>query len=83
MDYYLFSAHSVTQAQRMAHMLGQAGIYGSVQRLPAGLSPQGCAYGVRIGSKDYERSLALTQSVGLGPIKVFHYDKGDYTEVVR
>ena len=81
MDYYLFTARSITQAQRMAQVLGQAGIRGGVQRLPVGLSTQGCAYGVRIETKWYERALSLVQSLGMGPAKVFRYGQQGYSEV--
>ena len=81
MDHYLFTARSITQAQRMAQVLGQAGIRAGVQRLPVGLSTQGCAYGVRIEPKWYERALSLVQSRGMGPSKIFRYGKQGYSEV--
>ena len=81
MDYYLFTARSITQAQRMAQALGQAGIRAGVQRLPVGLSNQGCAYGVRIETKWYERALSLVQSMGMGPSKIFRYGNQGYSEV--
>ena len=81
MDNYLFTARSVTQAQRMAQVLGQVGIRTSVQRLPVGLSTQGCAYGVRIEARSYARALSLVQSMGMGPAKVFRYGQQGYSEV--
>lgn len=81
MDYYLFTARSITQAQRMAQVLGQAGIRTGVQRLPVGLSTQGCAYGVKIEAKWYARALSLVQSTGMGPSKVFRYGQQGYSEV--
>ena len=82
MDYYLFTARSITQAQRMAQALGQAGIHAGVQRLPVGLSTQGCAYGVRIDVNWYERALSLVQSLGMGPGKIFRYGQQGFSEVM-
>ena len=82
MEHYLFTARSVTMAQRMAQALGQIGIQGSVQRLPVGLSTQGCAYGVKIDASRYERALSLVQSMGMGPTKIFRHDQQGYTEVI-
>ena len=81
MDNYLFTARSITQAQRMAQVLGQAGIRAGVQRLPVGLSSQGCAYGVRIDANWYERALSLVQSLGMGPEKIFRSGKQGFIEV--
>lgn len=81
MDYYLFTARSITQAQRMAQVLGRSGIRSGIQRLPVGLSTQGCAYGVKIETKWYEQSLSLVQSAGLGPVKVFRYEQQGFVEV--
>ena len=81
MDDYLFTARSITQAQRMAQALGQAGIRGGIQRLPVGLSTQGCAYGVRIETKWYEQALSLVRSMGMGPVKVFRYGPQGFAEV--
>ena len=81
MDYYLFTARSVTRAQRMAQVLGQAGIRSGIQRLPVGLSTQGCAYGVRIETGQYARALSLVQSMGMGPVKIFHYNQQGFSEV--
>ena len=81
MDYYLFTARSITQAQRMAQVLEQAGMHAGVQRLPMGLSNQGCAYGVRVNVSQYERALALVQSMGMGPLKVFVHSQAGFREV--
>ena len=81
MDYYLFTAKSITRAQRMAQALGQVGIRSSIQRLPVGLSTQGCGYGVKIEAKWYERALSLVQSMGMGPVKIFRYGRQGFVEV--
>ena len=81
MDYYLFTARSITQAQRMVQALGQAGIRAGVQRLPVGLSTQGCAYGVRIDTNWFEQALSLVQSMGMGPGKIFRHGQQGFSEV--
>ncbi len=81
MEHYLFTAHNVTQAQRMARVLWESRINSSVQRLPVGLSDRGCAYGVRVSEYDMARAFAKLQSSGLSPAKVFYHTPYGYREV--
>lgn len=81
MDYYLLTARTVTQAQRMSQVLQRGGVRNSIQRLPSGLSSQGCAYGVRVNAGDGQRALGLTRSAGLRPQKMFLYENNGFREV--
>lgn len=81
MEHYLLTAHNVTQAQRMARVLSESRINGSVQRLPVGLSDRGCAYGVRVSEYDIANALAAVRRAGLGPVKVFYHTPYGYKEV--
>lgn len=79
MNHYLFTARSVTMAQRMGQVLGQ-GKY-SVQRLPVGLTNQGCTYALRVPEQHYDTALGRLRKAGLLPMKIFYYDGNGYSEV--
>lgn len=81
MDYYLLTARAITQAQRMAQALERAGIRAAVQRLPAGLSTQGCAYGVRVGPGDLPEAVLAARRAGTAPLKLYGHDQRGYREV--
>ena len=81
MDYYLLTARTITQAQRMQQVLERGGVRSAVQRLPSGLSQQGCAYGVRVRRGDGERAVGMTRAAGMRPQRVYAYDKNGYREV--
>lgn len=81
MDFYLFTARSITQAQRMAQVLESGGIRAGVQRLPVQLTTHGCAYAVRIVPRRFERALSLVRAAGLAPLKVYAHGAQGYREV--
>ena len=81
MDDYLLTARAITQAQRMAQALERAGIRAAVQRLPTGLSTQGCANAVRVGAKDFPEAVYAARRAGVGPLKIYGHDSRGYREV--
>lgn len=81
MEYYLLTTRTVTQAQRMQQVLERGGVRAGVQRLPSGLSQQGCAYGVRVRTADGERAVGLARAAGMRPQRVFFYEKNGFREV--
>ena len=48
MEYVIIIARSVTQAQRMMHLLENCGIWAKIFRSPVGLTEYGCSYAVKI-----------------------------------
>lgn len=81
MQYDLFTARSATQAQRMARVLGSGGIRAVVQRLPVELARQGCAYGVRVDTREHEAAMRRLRQMKLRPERVFRHDDMGYREV--
>jgi len=57
--YYLIMCRSLTYAQRVANTLERAGIPARILRSPAEISPRGCSYSVRVGSRQFSRTLTV------------------------
>lgn len=81
MEYYLLTTRTITQAQRMQQVLQRSGVRANIQRLPSGLSTQGCAYGVRVPKADGERALGLARAAGMRPQKMYVFENGGFREV--
>ncbi|NLM84563.1 MAG: DUF3343 domain-containing protein [Clostridiales bacterium] len=82
MVYYLLICRSLTYAQRSAKALEHAGITAIVSRVPAGLSPSGCAYGVKLSAKHISNALVVLRNADLHPLKIFvQYADGNFNEV--
>lgn len=81
MNHYLFTARSVTMAQRMGQVLGQGKLPHSVQRMPVGLTTQGCTYAVRVPEQYFDTALERLQNAGLMPVKIYFHDNNGYSEV--
>lgn len=81
MERYVILARSVTYAQRMQKLLGQAGIPCQISRAPRDLTDLGCAYILGLEGKDLPRAVYLLDREGLGPLRVFQTLGGSYQEV--
>ena len=81
MEHYLILARSVTLAQRMQRVLDRAGLSCRVYRAPRDLTDLGCAYALRLSTRDLSRALVVLHGEGLDPIQVFLYQSGLYREV--
>lgn len=81
MDYYLFIARSVTQAQHMAQILSACGIRASVLRTPASLSERGCSQAVKIRAEKWSAALSCLNRAQLQPLHIYHQDANGYNEV--
>lgn len=57
--FYLIMCRSLTYAQRVANTLERAGIPARILRSPAEISPNGCSYSVRVGSRQLSRTLTI------------------------
>lgn len=81
MDYYLFIARSMTQAQQMVRALGQCGIRADMLRAPAGLTEFGCGYAVRIRGQQVDEARVCLGKAQVAPFHIFAREKGVYREV--
>ena len=59
MEQYVILARSVTYAQRMQKLLGQAGIRCQISRAPRDLTDLGCAYILRLDEKNVAQALTI------------------------
>ena len=80
-DYYLIIARSITYAQRMAYTLERVGVWCQIFRAPMGLTERGCAYAVRIRSRDLTRALQALREANLQPVQVYVRSADSYREV--
>lgn len=81
MDYYLFIARSVTQAQHMAQILALCGIRAAVQRAPASISERGCSHAVKIRADKLSAARSCLERVQMQPLHIYHQDANGYNEV--
>lgn len=82
MEQYVILARSVTYAQRMQKLLGQAGIRCEISRAPRDLTDLGCAYVLRLDSRDAAQALMILRRGELDPLRVFFCHNGSCREVV-
>lgn len=81
MEQYMILARSVTYAQRMQKLLGQAGIRCQISRAPRELTDLGCAYILRLDAKDVAQALVILRREELNPLRLFVSSRNGYQEV--
>lgn len=81
MEQYMILARSVTYAQRMQKLLGQAGIRCQISRAPRELTDLGCAYILRLDAKDVAQALVIFRREGLDSLRLFVSSGNGYQEV--
>ena len=81
MDYYLFTARSVTHAQRMAQALERSGIYVKIRRVGKELTKSGCGYTLQVPERRYAQALETLRAANVRPIKIFSVLGGVMYEV--
>ena len=75
------TCRSLTHAQRAAVILERSGITATVNRIPKGLSPKGCAYAVVVRRRTRE-ALRILESGRIAYGKVFERgESGEFREV--
>lgn len=82
MDHYLFTARSVTHAQRMAHALASVGIGTSMKRVSNQVTGSGCGYTLQVGEGKLHRAYDALRASDLRPVKVFRVSGGELREVL-
>ena len=82
MEDVLFTARSITRAQRMDAELRKRGITAAIIRAPAGLTERGCAYALRLHPEQMQAALDILQSTGLAPYQIFVRSGGNVTKEV-
>ena len=81
MDYYLFTARSITHAQRMAQELERSGIYVKIRRVGRELTNSGCGYTLQVPERRYTQAVDTLRVAGVRPIRVFSVSGGVMREV--
>lgn len=81
MEYVIFIARSVTQAQRMMRTLEAYGIWAKIFRAPVGLTEFGCSYAVKIRREKLWQALDCLRRSALEPLSVHEKTEGGYREV--
>lgn len=79
---YMIMCRSLTYAQRAERLLERAGIYSGITKAPQGITPEGCAFGVKLQGKQVQRALGIIRGAGIKTGKIFEIgDDGRAAEV--
>lgn len=81
MDHYLFTARSITHAQRMAQILEREGIHTSLRRVGSRVTSNGCGYSLEIPERKFQKAEEALRTEGVIPVKVYHITDGTPREV--
>ena len=81
MDHYLFTARSVTHAQRMAQALERSGIYVKIRRVGRELTKSGCGYTLQVPERRYALAVDTLRIAGVRPVRIFSVSDGVMREV--
>ncbi len=81
MDHYLFTARSITHAQRMAQILERAGIPVKMRRVGKELTKSGCGYTLQIPQRRYALAVETLHKANVRPVRVFSVTGGVMREV--
>ena len=81
MDYYLFTARSITHAQRMAQVLERSGIYAKIRRVGRELTKSGCGYTLQVPERRYAQALEALRAADVRPVSIFSVLGGVMYEV--
>lgn len=81
MDYYLFTARSVTHAQRMAQILERSGIYVKMRRVGRELTKSGCGYTLQVPERRYTQAVDTLRVANVRPVGIFSVSGGVMREV--
>lgn len=81
MDYYLFTARSITHAQQMAQTLERVGVYLKMRRIGSAVTGRGCGYTLQVPKRQFQRAAAALREAGQKPVKVFLVSGGMRKEV--
>ena len=81
MDYYLFTARSITHAQRMAQVLERSGIYVKIRRVGKELTKSGCGYTLQVPERRYAQALEALRAADVRPVRIFSVLGGIMYEV--
>lgn len=81
MDHYLFTARSVTHAQRMAQVLERSGIYVKIRRVGRELTKSGCGYTLQVPERRFSQALETLRAAEARPVRIFSVSGGAMREV--
>lgn len=83
MNQIYIGIRSVTYAQKGMKLLQREGISAQLTRLPASLSPGGCAYALRLSEQQLHNALPLLKKGGVDTGKVFVRSGDSWQELRR
>ena len=81
MDHYLFTARSVTHAQRMAQALERSGIYVKIRRVGRELTKSGCGYTLQVPERRYAQAVETLRTAEVRPVRICSVSGGVMREV--
>ena len=81
MDYYLFTARSITHAQSMMQALARSGIYVKIRRVGKELTKSGCGYTLQVPERRYAQAVEALRAAGVRPVRIFSVLGGVMYEV--
>lgn len=81
MDYYLFTARSITHAQRMAQVLERSGIYVKIRRVGRELTKSGCGYTLQVPERRFSQAVEALRAAEARPVRIFFVSDGAMREV--
>lgn len=81
MDYYLFTARSITHAQQMAQVLERSGVHVKMRRIGSGMTGRGCGYTLQVPQRQYHIAAEALREAGQRPVKVFFVSGDSRKEV--
>ena len=81
MNHYLFTARSITHAQRMARILEQNGVSAYIRRISRGIAGNGCGYTLQVPERKFRQAAEALRNGGVMPVKVFFVTGGKQQEV--
>ena len=81
MNHYLLLARSVTNAQEMAKVLENAGVYAKIRRASPGMTERGCGYSLEVAEQRFTQAQDALLLSGKRPVKVFFVSGGKRREV--
>ena len=84
MDRCIIMCRSLTYAQRTQRLLESRNITARITKVPQGVTPEGCSYGVKVGCGDRSRALSLMSEAGINAGRIYVIDsRGRVVEAER
>ncbi len=81
-DRFVIMCRSISYAQRGERILAGNNIGSYIIKAPQQVTSEGCSYGLKVGEKNRDKSIAILKNSGIRIGKVFRINSdGSYSEV--